>query len=82
MLIFFGFGPDALDVDVIVDIDVCASDWETVIYAGFGQSVGGYAFAIPVLGLLQGKFCHSHDFWHLESGMVLGDLDSLFDHGL
>ena len=34
MQIFLFFGPDALDVDVRVDVDVCTGEWETVIDTG------------------------------------------------
>ncbi len=40
MQIFFVFGPDALDGDVRVDIDVCPGEWKTVIDVGV-QSMSG-----------------------------------------
>jgi len=40
MQIFLVFGPDALDVDVRVNVDVCAGKWMTVIDVGV-QSMSG-----------------------------------------
>ena len=71
-----------MDGEVRVDTDVCVGDWEIAIVAVVLSMSRRTHLHHPIFGLVQCKFCHSHHFWYLESGMIVDDLLSLFDHGL